>query len=168
MANSMAIDCPECSNKATFYETTHNVPNFGKIVITTIVCSHCSFRYTDVLNVESSKKAKKFKAIIEKPEDLNIKVIRSSSSTIKIEELGLEVNPGSISEGYYSNIEGILERFENAINAIETNDKKTLNEINKRLEQIKKAKNSKIKFTVILEDPYGNSALVGKKVKELK
>ena len=46
---------------------------------------------------------------------LSVRIIRSSSCTIRIEKLGLEVDPGGATTGYVSNVEGVLNRFEGAI-----------------------------------------------------
>ena len=44
-------------------------------------------------------------------DDLNSRVIRSTSGTIRIPELGIDVEPGSISDSYVTNIEGVLDRI---------------------------------------------------------
>ncbi len=160
VSGTMTIDCPQCGKKAKFVETDHEVENFGTVIITTLSCEHCSFRFSDVLSVTKGKNAKKFKAEIQKPEDLKTKIIKSSTAKIKIPELGLEVSPGPRSDGYISNIEGLLERFQQAIEIISKTDKKKATQI---LGQIKKARAGQKKFTVLLEDPSGNSALVGDK-----
>ena len=44
--------------------------------------------------------------------------MRSSSCTIRIPELDLQVNPGSNATGYVSNVEGVLNRFVEVINMV--------------------------------------------------
>ena len=45
--------------------------------------------------------------------------MRSSSCTVRIVELGLEVEPGDNATGYISNVEGVLNRFSDAIGMIQ-------------------------------------------------
>ena len=64
------------------------------------------------------KKPGSWKLKIEDNTHLDARVVRSSSCTVRISELGLEVSPGSSSTGYISNVEGVLERFCDAIGTI--------------------------------------------------
>ena len=57
--------------------------------------------------------------VIEDEEQLRARVVRSSSCTVCIPELDLEVNPGTSSTGYVSNVEGVLNRFQEIINMVE-------------------------------------------------
>ena len=49
---------------------------------------------------------------------LKSRVVRSSSCTVRIPELDLQVNPGSNATGYVSNVEGVLNRFVEVINMV--------------------------------------------------
>ena len=53
--------------------------------------------------------------IVSKPEHIRARVIRSSSCTVRLVELDLEVNPGTASTGYVSNVEGVIDRFMDVI-----------------------------------------------------
>jgi len=48
-------------------------------------------------------------------EDLDARVVRSTSGTIRIPELGIDIEPGAASESFVSNIEGVIERVEEDI-----------------------------------------------------
>ena len=48
-------------------------------------------------------------------ETITARVVRSSSCTVRVEELDLEVEPGIAADGYVSNVEGVLNRFISAI-----------------------------------------------------
>lgn len=167
---SMAIECPQCGSRAVLSETEHEVMHFGPVLISALSCSKCGFRLTDVMCVNQTGKAKAYSVRIEREEDLETKIIRSSTGTVKIPELETTIEPGPGAEGYISNIEGLLERIEGAAeaaeNASENKAQKKASDEAKR--KIRLAKNAEIPFTVILEDPFGNSALAGAKVKELK
>lgn len=102
---------------------------------------------------------------INSKKDMSVRIVRSSSGTIFIPEIGASVEPGPVSEGFVSNIEGILERIKNVTEDMETKDKKKKKEI---LEKIEKIRNGKEKATLIIDDPLGNSAIIGKKAKKRK
>ncbi|MFA4907031.1 MAG: ZPR1 zinc finger domain-containing protein [archaeon] len=168
---SMAIDCPECSAKAAMVEHVQDIPHFGKILISSLSCQKCGFRLNDVMAYDAKSPAG-YKAKIEKEKDLETKVVRSSSGTVRIPQLGISIEPGPSAEGYITNIEGILDRMEQvmklAIGAEDTDvgakDEKRI--ARKELQRLKDARKAMFSFEVIIEDPFGNSALIGDKVKK--
>ena len=74
-------------------------------------------RVTDFIPAEG-KKAGSWKLVVSSADHVNARVVRSSSCTVRISELGLEVTPGSSSTGYISNVEGVLDRFSSAIGTV--------------------------------------------------
>ena len=56
--------------------------------------------------------------VVDNSEKCLARVVRSSSGTIRIPDLDLEVSPGGSSSGFVSNIEGVINRFEDAIGSI--------------------------------------------------
>lgn len=164
------IPCPNCGKNAKISELLKEIPNFGKTLISTLACGECGFKFNDVMAAEFHD-PKAFSVKIEKPEDLAAKIVRNSSCTIKIPELGIEIEPGPISEGYISNIEGLIERIESAAGVAvhsmqDGSDEKT--EAMQAMQLISKAKAGAFAFTVELFDPFGNSGIMAKNVKEIK
>ena len=80
----------------------------------TILCPSCGWKHTDFIPAEG-KKPGAWSLEIENSQMLSVRIIRSSSCTIRIDKLGLEVDPGGATTGYVSNVEGVLNRFEGAI-----------------------------------------------------
>lgn len=106
---------------------------------------------------------------VENEKDLNVKVFRSSSSTLIVPELSVKIEPGSYAQGFITNIEGILERIENVLKSqLELQKCKKLERIKELIEKIKRMRNGKEKFTLIIKDPFGNSGIVSEKVKKRK
>jgi zinc finger protein len=164
----MAIDCPACKNKTTLMEMIKELPSYGKILISSLACTHCGFKFNDVMNAEFHSPSK-WIAEIESEKDLNTKIIKSSNASIKLQELGLMVSPGPLSQGYYSNLEGVLQRFKEAVEIAERNSEgKEKENAKKTLEEIEKTLNGKKKATLVLLDPFGNSKLIGEKVRQEK
>jgi zinc finger protein len=153
--------CPVCKNKGVVVtETKYFMPNFGKTLLTSMVCEKCGFKRSDVTSLEAND-PQTYKIKITKPEDLLIRIMRSSTATIKIPELGITISPSSRAEGFISNVEGVLDRIINKTNIISNQSK---NE--KFFKKIKAAKRGSLPFTIIMIDPVGNSAIISDKIEK--
>jgi len=155
----MKIDCPVCGGERCMTAITRveRIPYFGEIMESVLICERCSYRSTDIICLEQKEPSR---YIIEADEDtLNARVVKSQSATIRIPELGLKVEPGPRSAGYISNIEGVVERFENALktalNLFEEEESKE--KTSKILEMLQEVRGGSRKVTVIIEDPFGQS-----------
>ncbi len=147
------LECPVC-HKTTLKitETELDIPYFGKAMIYNATCENCGYKINDI-KFEGNYPVKD-KIKIEKPEDLNIKIVRGNRGTIRIPELGLSMEPGPLAESFITNVEGLFERFLNVLPLFDPEKTKELEE------KINDAKNGKMKFTVIIEDPTGVSHFV--------
>lgn len=117
----------------------------GDMTLISIVCSKCSYKSFDVLpsNVQSPKK---LTLRIKTSDDLNILVARSSCATVKIPEIGAEIEPGTASPGFITTVEGILTRFKKYLKS---------ESVHKIIDELLNGK----PFTLIVEDPSGNSSI---------
>lgn len=156
--------CPLCHEELIIRWQGDEIPYFGEVMYITAVCN-CSFRFADTL-ILSQKEPTRYELKVEGLEDLNSRVVRSTSGTIRIPELGIDVEPGSISDSYVTNIEGVLDRiYKVVITATkwsEDDEEKYSRglEIQKYLEEAMDGKRS---LTVVIEDPFGNSAIISEK-----
>ncbi len=96
---------------------------------------------------------------------LSVRIVRSSSCTVKIEELGLEVDPGGATTGYVSNVEGVLNRFEGAIQlmyrqSISYDEKDIIEKCESLLERINLVKSGNLAVKIVLLDPMGHSQIL--------
>lgn len=91
---------------------------------------------------------------------------------MSILELDLQVNPGSSSTGYVSNIEGVLNRFTKIIDMVLGDlDNEDSSEDITRLEKMKYqianvGIDKEIKLTLEFLDPHGNSMIIDKNATE--
>ncbi|HDL15822.1 MAG TPA: ZPR1 zinc finger domain-containing protein [Euryarchaeota archaeon] len=96
---------------------------------------------------------------------MSVRVVRSSMGRIIIPKLGVEISPGGDSQGFISNIEGVLDRVSMAVRTAthwsDDGEKKMKAEI--LLGRIDDIKDGKEKVTVITEDTSGNSAIISDK-----
>lgn len=155
-------DCPICQCKGTIKITskTEKIPYFGEVMESTIKCSECGYKYSDTICLEQKEPVRYSLKI--KKDNLNARVVKSQTATVSIPQLGLKVEPGSKCEGYVSNVEGIINRFEDAVNTalkfVEDNESQQ-NGL-KILEEIEKVKNGEREVELIIEDPFGHSIII--------
>lgn len=154
------FSCPACGKELRIIMTTYDTPFFGKVLLTSVSCE-CGFKHADAV-VAEVKEPVRFTIKINK-DNLFTKVIRSTSGTIRIPELGIDIEPGPASQAFITNLEGILSRVEDIVqmakrwNADNEEKVKICDQILKR---IKDTIEGKDELTLILEDPLGNSLIL--------
>ncbi|AEH60656.1 ZPR1-related zinc finger protein [Methanosalsum zhilinae DSM 4017] len=158
------INCPLCKKELTAHWQGDNIPYFGEVMYVSARCT-CGFRFADTM-ILTQKEPMRYEINIDNINDLNARVVRSISGTIRIPELGIDVEPGSASEAYVTNVEGVLlrakEAVESAIRWFEDDEAKSSKgrHIKKCLEDTIEGKR---KLTLIIDDPLGNSAIISDK-----
>lgn len=160
-------ECPICKNKTlTLSEKLEDVPHFGKCYLFSMHCSNCNYKQADVEAAEQ-KEPSKYTLEVDSKKDLNIKIVKSSEASVKIPNLKLSVTPGTASEGYISNIEGVIKRFKNVIEHEKntTDDDEIKKKAKNLLKKIWKIELGEQKIKLIIEDPSGNSAILSNKAK---
>ena len=162
----MIIKCPACGIEGVAKSIMKEleIPHFGKVLETTLLCPSCGFRHSDVIALEQNDPAKYVLEI--NKNNLSIRVVRSQSATVIIPEVGVKVEPGPKSEGYVTNVEGMLTRFEDAvIKALNLfDDEESQTNAKKTLAQIQELKKGNGTATLIILDPFGQSNIVSEKV----
>jgi zinc finger protein len=162
------IACPVCKHTPFKYSTELiKIPYFEEVVLTTLLCENCSYKYSDLI-ITSQNKPMEHKFIISNINDLNVRVIRSSSGLVEIPELGVKIEPVTAAESFISNIEGILVRIKSAVEQAERNEDnlRKKKHAQRLLVKIDKLRNGKGKATVLIKDPLGNSAILSKKTQK--
>ena len=160
--NESVIKCPACGIEgiAKSIMKEIEIPHFGNVLETTILCENCGFKHSDIISLEQNDPARYTLEICKYT--LSTRVVRSQSATVSIPEIGVKVEPGPKSEGYVTNVEGILTRFEGAVKTAlkmfedaesQKNAKATLAEIQELIKGNGTA-------TLIIDDPFGQSNIV--------
>ena len=92
--------------------------------------------------------------------DLSKRVVKSKYCSIEIPSIDLRISPGSSSEAYISNVEGLLDRIIDSLKSIEslTPGKKT--EFDEKIKILNRAKKGNLKLEIIFDDPTGQSAIL--------
>jgi len=161
--------CPTCGKNSLYLtESVEDVDYFGPVLLTTISCSLCRYRDTDV-SLTSAKEPSVMRAQITSDKDLAIKIVRSSSATIRAPELGVSITPGASAQGFITNVEGVLVRIQQVLEGIiPTLSQKRRRRARAVLAKLKRAREGKLSFVVELKDPSGNSAIAGSDMTKIK
>jgi zinc finger protein len=161
-------DCPVCHTKnLTLTESEREVPYFGKVFLFSMTCSSCKYHKADI-EASENKEPSRYSVDIESEQDLTIRVVKSSAATVKIPHV-TTITPGPASNGYVTNVEGILNRVKHEVESLrdsadEEEDRKKAKNLLKKLQRVLWGQE---KLKIIIEDPTGNSAIISDKaVKE--
>jgi zinc finger protein len=89
---------------------------------------------------------------------------------VEIPELGVRIDPGPACEGFVSNIEGVLDRINSVLDSVLTwaDDHEERRNAIALKEKIALAMDGRLPFTIILEDPGGNSAIISDRAKKTR
>lgn len=164
MESDIDMPCPICSKSGQLkmISDINDIPYFGEHTQVTLMCNDCGWRQTDFIPAEG-KKPGASSLFISGEEELRARVVRSSSCSISIPELELEVNPGTSSPGYVSNIEGVIDRFIQVVEMVlkDLDDPTQVGAATRILlvlYEVKEGRGSGI--TVELLDPHGHSMVL--------
>jgi zinc finger protein len=154
------INCPVCHCALEMRWHQDNIPYFGDVMEISTVCT-CGYRFADTL-ILSQKEPVRHTMKVSTADHMCTRVIRSTSGTVRIPEWGLDIEPGPASEGYVSNVEGILDRVERIVRMARKWAEKDeeVQRADELLAEIDAAREGKACFTLVIEDPLGNSAIV--------
>ncbi len=122
-------------------------------LIVAFFCPKCGFRGVDVFP-EKGRKGRRLVLRVDNRKKLNVLVVRSSTATVKIPEIGAEIKPGPAATGFITTVEGILLRFLEVFHGNKAAEGKIRPLLNGR------------EFTLIIEDPMGTSGIDCREVEE--
>lgn len=157
--------CPACGGRGLEYNAEPvDLPFLGTSLETMLRCQACGYRHTDFV-LTDHKAPTRYTYVVRTGDDMTVRVVRSSSGTIRIPELGILIEPGVASEAFVSNIEGILVRVERVLDQLgrdaeDDGTRTKVMDLQDRLGGLRMGRGGSV--TVVLEDPFGNSAILGK------
>ena len=158
------FQCPACKKGTiSIKKTVYDLPDKDKMLIIKFECNKCNYSNNDIIPLTTNFKPGIISLKVTDEDDLKSKVYRSPVGKLEIPELELVIEPGPSATFYYTNIEGILLRFENAVSIYKRNLDKNdphLSEINELLENIQKALKGNFEFTLKLSDTGGGSYII--------
>ena len=157
--------CPFCHTKnLTLTQDEVDIPFFGKTYVFAMDCTNCKYHKSDVESAEI-KDPVRITFTVESEKDLNVRVVRSSTASVKIPQMRMDVRPGPASDGEVTNIEGVINKFEKIIKqeAEDAEDDDVKKHAKNLLKKFWKVKLGDIPLKIVIEDPTGNSAIISDK-----
>ncbi len=156
--------CPICSQKSLMLsEREQEIPYFGKVLIFSMTCTGCKFHKADVECIEVRDPVK-YMIEVSGPEDMTIRVVKSGQASVKIPYIA-DIEPGAASNGYVTNIEGLLQRVKHQVEVIRDTeeDGDAVQKAKALIKKINRCVWGEEKLKIIIEDPTGNSAIISDK-----
>ncbi|MFX1364735.1 MAG: ZPR1 zinc finger domain-containing protein [Promethearchaeota archaeon] len=159
-----SFKCPTCKNGIiAIKKAIYDLPDGDKMLILKFECNSCNFHKNDIIPLTTNMESGIMTLRITEENDLKSKIYRSPTGKLEIPELDIIVEPGPRADFYYTNVQGILFRFEQAVsiyrNSLEKNDP-AKSEMDELLSTLKHAIEGKFKFTLKLTDFQGGSYII--------
>ena len=170
MAELTGQQCAFCGeNKLALREEEVEIPFFGRVFVLSMDCSGCGYRKADVEPAEQ-KEPCKYTLEVSSEADLNIKIIKSAEATVKIPHV-ITIESGPASEGYITNVEGLLEKVKAMIQSAadaEDDDPAAKTKGKNLLKKLNKVLVGRESLKIIIEDASGHSAIISDKAQKSK
>ncbi|KAI5629227.1 zinc finger protein ZPR1, partial [Silurus asotus] len=153
--------CMNCYENGMTRLLMTKIPFFREIIISSFTCSHCHWTNTEIQSAgRIQEQGVSYTLRIKTKEDMNREVVKTDSATVRIPELDFEI-PAFTQKGSLSTLEGLFDR---AVAGLEqdqpkrrTTDPKVADKIDQFIQRLKNLKDVQEEFTLIIDDPSGNS-----------
>ncbi|KAL6251873.1 nucleolar zinc-finger protein [Rhinocladiella similis] len=162
-------ECPACSKPCTVNMKKTNIPHFKEVIIMATVCDHCGYRTSDVKTGGAiPEKGKRITLDIRTLEDMSRDILKSESCALKSQDLGLEVQPGTLG-GRFTTVEGLLTQVRDQLHGqiFDVEDEglapgdsmasETKSRWDAFFDKLDKAIKAEFPYSITLEDPLANS-----------
>ncbi len=155
--------CPSCQRDTLrVVEILYEDPAFGQMLLYSNICPICGFRRIDFQHLDSKGPSRIIYKIEDAEDVYRTYVLRSRTARIIMPELDFEIDPGPQAEAMITTVEGLLYRLLETTERLEEMgglDEAAKAKLVEVREKAKKALAGQQQFTLIIEDPYGNSAI---------
>ncbi|KAK3522018.1 hypothetical protein QTP70_021385 [Hemibagrus guttatus] len=153
--------CMNCYENGKTRLLLTKIPFFREIIISSFTCPHCHWTNTEIQSAgRIQEQGVCYTLHIKSKEDMNREVVKTDSATTRIPELDFEI-PAFTQKGSLSTIEGLLDR---AVAGLEQDqptrratDPEVADKIDQFIQRLQKLKDVAEEFTLIINDPSGNS-----------
>ncbi len=159
-----SFQCPSCTNGIIqINKSIYDLPDGDKMLILNFICDKCNFSKNDIIPLSTKREPGVMILKVTDEADLKSKIYRSPTGKLEIPEFELIVEPGPSADFYYTNVEGILDRFQNAVSIYKNNlDNEDIQkiEVEKILENLHEAMEGQFPFTLKIIDSIGGSYII--------
>lgn len=161
---NMVTSCSACGKEGFIKMHACNIPHFQETIIMAFKCDYCGYKSNEIkAGGAIPPKGKRIVLKVEEEDDLKRDLLKSSSASLEIPELELELAPGTLG-GFFTSVEGLLEMLKRELGSLpqavfESGDSAGVNEsiheggLKGFVVRIERLITGKHPFTVILDDP---------------
>ncbi|MCG2881033.1 MAG: ZPR1 zinc finger domain-containing protein [Vulcanisaeta sp.] len=155
--------CPVCGRDTLqVTETLYSDPVFGELILYSNYCSSCGYRRTDIQYLDSRGPTRIAYEVRDAEDVYRTYIFRSRGASLRSPELGFEIDPGPEAEAMITTMEGLLYRLLDVADRMEVlneGNETVLARLREFKRKVKEALEGRFRFTIIIEDPTGNSTL---------
>ncbi|KAM9660005.1 zinc finger protein ZPR1 isoform 5-T5 [Trichechus inunguis] len=153
--------CMNCYRNGVTRLLLTKIPFFREIIVSSFSCEHCGWNNTEIQSAgRIQDQGVRYTLTVRAQEDMNREVVKTESATTRIPELDFEI-PAFSQKGALTTVEGLINR---AISGLEQDQpmrrasEETIAErIDEFIVKLKELKQVASPFTLIIDDPSGNS-----------
>ncbi|XP_078664415.1 zinc finger protein ZPR1-like [Branchiostoma floridae x Branchiostoma belcheri] len=153
--------CMNCHESGTTRLLMTRIPYFREVVLMSFDCPHCGFANNELQPASTiQEQGVRVTLKVESSKDLNRQVVKAESASLSIPELDFEVPPNT-QKGVLTTVEGVIDR---AVRGLEQEqpvrramDPAVAEKIDAFIEKLRELTDLKTPFTMVLNDPTGNS-----------
>ncbi|XP_035007459.1 zinc finger protein ZPR1 [Hippoglossus stenolepis] len=153
--------CMNCYENGSTRLLLTRIPFFKEVIVSSFRCDHCNWSNTEIQSAgRIQDQGVCYSLKVRTKKDLDREVVKADSATTRIPELDFEIPPFT-QKGSLSTIEGLLDRAVAGLEqdqAVRRADHPEVAEkIDEFIQKLVKLKDVESEFTLVIEDPSGNS-----------
>ncbi|XP_027435280.1 zinc finger protein ZPR1 isoform X1 [Zalophus californianus] len=153
--------CMNCYRNGTTRLLLTKIPFFREIIVSSFSCEHCGWNDTEIQSAgRIQDQGVRYILTVRAQEDMNREVVKTDSATTRIPELDFEI-PAFSQKGVLTTVEGLISRAVSGLEqdqpARRANEKAVAERIDEFIVKLKELKQVASPFTLIIDDPSGNS-----------
>ncbi|XP_061748119.1 zinc finger protein ZPR1 [Nerophis ophidion] len=153
--------CMNCYQNGVTRLLLTKIPFFKEVIVSSFSCDNCSWSNTEIQSAgRIQEQGVCYTLQVRSQADLDREVVKMDSATTRIPQLDFEIPPFT-QKGCLSTIEGLLDRavagLEQDQAARQAADPEVAGKIDAFIQKLKKLKDVQEEFTLVIEDPSGNS-----------
>lgn len=153
--------CMNCHQNGLTRLLLTKIPFFKEIIVSSFSCPHCQWANTEIQSAgRIQDQGICYTLQVKTKEDLNREVVKADSASTRIPQLEFEI-PAFTQKGCLSTVEGIIDR---AVAGLEqeqpvrrATEPQVAEKIDEFIQSLNRLKRVEREFTLIIEDPSGNS-----------
>ncbi|XP_010863494.1 zinc finger protein ZPR1 [Esox lucius] len=153
--------CMNCYQNGLTRFLLTKIPFFKEIIVSSFSCPNCSWSNTEIQSAgRIQDQGIIYTLKVKSKQDMNREIVKVDSATTRIPELDFEIPPYT-QKGSLSTIEGLLDRAVAGLKQDQPLRKVSVPEVAEKIDgfidELNKLKDGEREFTLIIDDPSGNS-----------